>query len=37
MKVVSYFDGMSIGQLALNYIGISPAEYIAVNDIFYKT
>ena len=29
MKVVSYFDGMSFGQMALNSIGIKPTEYIA--------
>ena len=29
MNVVSYFDGMSCGQIALNECGITPTEYLA--------
>jgi len=29
MTVVSFFDGMSNGQIALSKIGIVPSEYIA--------
>lgn len=29
MRVVSFFDGMSFGQIALNDVGIIPSEYIA--------